>query len=209
MEDFNGADKQFGDLIPAGSIVPLYLHIKPGGAGNGGFLTMSRNTDAQYINAEFAVTEGPFAKRRIFENIVVSGGKTNEKGESIAANISRSKIRAMLESARNIHPDDSSPRAISARQINSWGDLEGLVFLAKVGVEKGSENYPDKNKIALVITPDKPEYKAGGPAAGSVQAPVATPAVPASPAWASASPAQMPSPPAAAPVNNPTPAWAR
>ena len=41
-------------------------------------------------------------------------------------------------------------------------DFDGLMFIAKIGVEKGKpkndgsgENYADKNVLAAVITPDK------------------------------------------------------
>ena len=37
--DFNGADRQSSgfDPIPAGTIVPLTMSIRPGGAGDGGW----------------------------------------------------------------------------------------------------------------------------------------------------------------------------
>ena len=41
--DFNGADRQSSgfDPIPAGTIVPLTMSIRPGGAGDGGWFKQS------------------------------------------------------------------------------------------------------------------------------------------------------------------------
>lgn len=195
--DFNNADRQF-DLIPDNTIVPLLMRIKPGGQGEGGWLRASQNTDAMMLECEFTVLEGPFARRKVFQYMVVSGGKANEKGESIAGGITRSNLRAMLESARNINPDNMSPEATQKRCCpHGWADFDGLCFVAKIGIEKGRDGYNDKNKIKTVITPDMAGY------VFIQQQPVdAAPAVTAPPpAWG-----QTPPPPA---VNsNPTPSWA-
>ncbi|MFQ8735598.1 MAG: hypothetical protein ACLSAH_05745 [Bilophila wadsworthia] len=46
--DFNGADRQSSgfDPIPAGTIVPLTMSIRPGGAGDGGWFKQSQSSDA-------------------------------------------------------------------------------------------------------------------------------------------------------------------
>ena len=202
--DYNDADRQY-DLIPDNTIVPLLMHIKPGGQGDGGWLRASQNSDTMMLECDFTVLEGPFARRKVFQYMVVSGGKVNEKGESVAGNITRSNIRAILESARNIKPEDMSPEATQKRCCPSgWADLEGLAFVAKIGIEKGQNGYNDKNKIKAIITPDMKEY-----------APIQQQAT--TPAWGAPPPAtraqgqaqsQMP-PPQTAPADNPTPSWAR
>lgn len=65
----------------------------------------------------------------------------------------RSMIRSILESARNIHTDDTSEKAVLARKLNSIADLNGLEFTVKVGIEADSR-YGDRNRIATVITPE-------------------------------------------------------
>lgn len=67
----------------------------------------------------------------------------------------RSMIRSILESARDIHPHDNSEKAMLARKLNSIADLNGLEFRAKVSIEP--DNYGEKNKIVMVITPEQPE----------------------------------------------------
>ena len=225
--DFNNADHQQNgfDLIPAGTIVPLVMNIRPGGAGEGGWMKASQNSDAEMLDCEFVVESGPYAKRKLWQFMVLSGGKLNDKGDSIAGNISRSTLRAILESARNIMPDDMGDTAMRSRCVNGWQDFCGIVFLAKIGVEKDKTGqYGDKNKIATVITPDMKDYSDGGQSANAklAAAPAATSssqtASPA-PKWggtppssssapAAASPASMP-PAQSQPQSTPTPAWAR
>jgi hypothetical protein len=69
--------------------------------------------------------------------------------------------KAILQSARGIKEGDRSPQARAA-YVADLKDFDGLMFLAKIGVEKGKpkndgsgENYADKNVLAAVITPDK------------------------------------------------------
>lgn len=221
--NFNSADKQQGDLIPDGVIVPVIMALRPGGAGEGGWLKPSKSSDALMLDVELTVTAGPYAKRKIFTNMVVSGGSVDDKGESKGGKITRSTLRAILESARNINPNDMSDSALRNRQIAGFGELNGIEFLMKVGIEKGQNGYEDKNKVKSVITPDMRQYAAGytkepvvsGPAAtaaapafggGGVPAPAATPAF-AAPAQA-ASPTPPPAQPSE-PTGNPAPAWAR
>ena len=201
--DFNSAEEQRTfELIPANAICPVVMTIKPGGAGDGGWYTASKRSDAMMLNCEFTVTDGPYAKRKIFQYMVVSGGTLNDRGESKAGNITRSTMRAMLESARNLRPDDMSDAAVNKRRTSGWQDFNGLCFVIKVGVEKGQEGYQDRNKIMTVITPDMKEYSpAPQVAAPAAPMPQGASAPSAAPAWGN------PPPPAA--NSNPAPAWAR
>ncbi len=223
--DFNDADHQQNgfDLIPAKTVLPLVMSIRPGGAGDNGWLRLSQSTDAEMLDCEFTVESGPYAKRKVWQMFTVSGGKLDDKGESIGAKISRQSLRAILESARGINPDDMSEYACQGRRINGWEDFNGIVFWARIGVEKDKTgHYEDKNKITCVITPDMKEYgkmseaPAKAPAAsGWGAAPVSSQA-----AWAPRQETQngqsrggnpAPANPAPQPSENatPTPAWAR
>lgn len=206
--DFNNAESGGGtfDLIPDGTICKVRFGIRPGGVGEGGWLTQSKSSDALMVNAEFVVTEGPFAKRKFWENIVVSGGKVDEKGQSIAGNISRAKLRAILESARNVKPDDQSDEAKKKRLVSGYGDFNGMEFTCKVGVKEGDKKmdggkYPDKNIIAAVITPDRAEYQGGG---FTQQTAASAPPSGNAPQWAASVP-----PAAQQQASSAVPAWAR
>lgn len=214
--DFNGAERQSNgfDPIPAGTVVPLTMNIRPGGAGEGGWFKQSGSSDALMLDCEFTVTEGRYARRKIWQYLVVSGGKLNERGESTAGNITRSMLRAILESARNIMPDDAGERAQNARRVNGWQDFCGMTFLAKLGVEKDrTGQYPDRNRIQTVVTPDMKDY--GSPTTGEVAPQTApftnTPSASGATPWGGAQPSEAMYPPqsAAQPASDPVPAWAR
>jgi hypothetical protein len=207
--DFNDGERQSsgGDVIPNGTLVRVIGVIRPGGVSrpgqekvDGGYLTASKTSDVLYLSWEFTVVDGPFARRKFWQNMTVAGGQVNERGESKSWNITKTSMRAMLCSARNIRPDDMSDNAASARRINTWGDLDGIEFAAKVGVSKGSNGYPDKNQIAAVIEPDNKAY--GAIMNGEGGAPVMAAAPMAQATWAK--PAA-----AAAAGNGAVPAWAR
>lgn len=154
--DFNTAPEQrSGDLIPDGTIVPVHMTIRPGNAGEGGWLKRSKAGDSMALDCEFTVTEGPHAKRKFWSLFTMEG---TTEGHQKAADISASRIRAILESAHNIRPDDESDAAKTKRRISSWADLDGLRFVAKVGIEKGKDGYKDKNALAEVITPDRKQW---------------------------------------------------
>lgn len=165
--DFNDADKASGgfDLIPANTVAPMILTIRPGAAGADGWLKKSASSDAEMLDCEFVITGGPFRNRKLWQNMVVSGGKVDEAGKSKAGNITRSMLRSILESARGIRADDDSEVARKSRMVGGYGDFSGLEFVGKIGVEKGTGGYSDKNKLLAAVGPESAQYaeaKGGG-----------------------------------------------
>ncbi|BET37080.1 hypothetical protein [Wolbachia pipientis] len=151
LTDFNNAKLQ-SSLIPKGITVKVKMAIKPGGYEN--WFTKSYTTGSIYLNAEFTVTEGPYAKRKIFQIIGVKSGKASVEGEDVWGESGRSMLRSILESARNIHSNDSSEKAVIARKVNSIADFNGLEFTAKVGIE-ADNRYGNRNRIDTIITPNE------------------------------------------------------
>jgi hypothetical protein len=179
--DFNDAEAQLGgfDLIPRGAIVPVRMTIKPGGfddatqGWSGGYASESFETGSVYLSCEFVVTAGPFAKRKMWSNIGLHSRKGPAWGQ-----MGRSFIRAALNSARGILPQDNSPQATSARRINSFADLDGIEFIARVDIEKDGKG-EDRNVVKIAIEPDHKDYAAmrSGNSGTTMQAP-ASPAAP-------------------------------
>jgi hypothetical protein len=204
--DFNDAEQQQGfDLIPRGTLVPVRMTLKPGGYDDpaqgwvGGYATQSFDTGSIYLAAEFVVTGGEHAKRKIWSNIGLHSAKGPTWGQ-----MGRSFIRAVLNSARNVHPQDNGPQAAGARRIQGFHELDGIEFLARIDIEKDGKGL-DRNVIKLAVEPDHPEYakfmgvpskaKTGGGTSGA-PAQVA-------PSYAAATPASQ-----RAPVSG-KPAWAQ
>ena len=147
------------DLIPAGTIASVQLRIRPGGVGEGKLLKRSprRLRDARL---ELVVVDGPHAKRKFWANMILAGTTGACPG-------SRYQPRTFAQHPRVGTRDQArrSQRA-GARQAHSRPQrLRRHRFIAKIGIEKGKpkndgsgENYPDKNHMAAVITPDKKEW---------------------------------------------------
>jgi hypothetical protein len=151
--DFNTAGPQQSfELIPDGTVVMAHLTVRPGSSGQGGFLRRSKNGDSEQLDCEFIVVEGPYAKRKWWTLLTVNG---ETEGQRKAVEISRTKIRCIIESAYGILPSDESPEAKAKRSIKSWEELDGLRFVTKVEVEEANGPYKAKNKLGEVITPDK------------------------------------------------------
>ncbi|MDN2582768.1 hypothetical protein [Aquibium sp. ELW1220] len=159
--DFNGADTQDAafDLIPANTLVRVTLTIRPGGAGPEGWLTQSKTSTALYLNTEAIIMEGPFARRRIYTRIGFRG-KNAGSGDDTYGNRGRALIRGILESARGIRAEDQSDAARSARMIRSLGEMSGLEFVARIGIERDKDR-PDelgRNAIKAAIGPAHGDY---------------------------------------------------
>lgn len=201
--DFNDAPEQQGDIIPAKTLARVVMTIRPGGHGDGGWLKQS-DSGFEYLDAEMTVTSSPHATRKLWQNIGV-GGPTD--GHQKAAQISRALLRAILESARNVNPKDESGKARQARQVSGWQDFDGIEFAIEIGVEKDKNNqYPDKNKIQKVITPDHKDYQRVMAGETIVPAGVAGNAS-SQPAWGGTQEQQ--SSQAEAKPANPIPEWAK
>jgi hypothetical protein len=149
MIDFNDASQQteFG-LIPQNTIAKARLTIRSGNDFSDSFLTRSKDGNSTYLDCEFVIMEGQFVRRKIFDKIGISGS-------DVWVNMGKARLRAILESAKNISPKDMSEAAISARKIDSFGELEGLEPIIKIGIEHDRSGvYQDKNRIMSIITPD-------------------------------------------------------
>lgn len=169
MFDLNDAQPQMGplgDLIPDGSFAQIRMTIRPGGVDgttpiDAGLLRASRTSDARMLDCEFTVTEGPFARRKFWQNFTVAGGKLDERGQSKAWNISKSTFRAMVDSALGLDPCDESPAAREKRMLQGLKQLDGITFAARIMVEPASSaQYRDANKLANVVLPGDPHYDA-------------------------------------------------
>ncbi|PPE66565.1 hypothetical protein [Caldimonas caldifontis] len=202
--DFNDAEQQPSfDLIPKGTLARVRMTLKPGGFDDpaqgwtGGYATQSFETGSVYLAAEFVVLEGEYARRKLWSNIGLHSPKGPAWGQ-----MGRSFVRAILNSARNVHPQDNGPQAAAARRIQGFHELDGIEFLARIDIEKDGRG-DLKNVIKSAVEPDHPDYArlmglppkasgtghSGAPAAATpprAMPPAAPqrPAVPGKPAWA-------------------------
>ena len=197
--DFNDAEQQQSfDLIPKGTVAPGRMTIKPGGHDDasqgwtGGYATQSFETGSIFLACEFVILDGEYARRKMWSNV----GLHSSKGPAWG-NMGRTFIRAVLNSARNIQPQDNSPQASAARRIQGFNELDGIEFVARIDVEKDGRGEL-RNVVKIAVEPDQADYpRASAPAA---QRPAATYQAPP----ASSAPAQA----GRAPVSG-KPSWAQ
>jgi hypothetical protein len=162
----NAATQSTNNLIPKNTSARLHLSVRPGGHDEGGWLRMNKAGNALMLDCEFTVVDGQYARRKFWGLFTVKG---ETEGQQKAVEISRSNIRAILESARNVKPSDMSADAAAKRRIDSWGDLDGLEFVGIIGVEEDKTGqYGDKNRLSAAVTPDRKEYKQFGKAASDI-----------------------------------------
>ena len=90
------------------------------------------------------------------------------------ANMGRSLVRGILNSARGLSDKDNSPEAQNARRISGFADLDGIEFVARIDIGKDS-NGEEKNDIRQAVTRDHKEYAA---VMGGVAMPMAQVAAP-------------------------------
>ncbi|GIX24878.1 MAG: hypothetical protein KatS3mg122_2109 [Caldimonas sp.] len=157
--DFNDAEQQPSfDLIPKGTLARVRMTLKPGGFDDpaqgwtGGYATQSFETGSVYLAAEFVVLEGEYARRKLWSNIGLHSPKGPAWGQ-----MGRSFVRAILNSARNVHPQDNGPQAAAARRIQGFHELDGIEFLARIDIEKDGRG-DLKNVIKSAVEPDHPDY---------------------------------------------------
>ena len=148
MFDFNNVPEY--ELIPNGTFARARLCLKAGNDPENHWLTISKN-GSKYLNCEFVILEGPYAKRKIYHKIGIEGNLT-------WVEICRRFIKNLLESANAISRKDKSDKAQAARQLEDWSDLDGLEVLIQIGVEEGGE-YEPKNKVQSVITAEHQVYQ--------------------------------------------------
>ena len=156
MINFNDAGPQRSfEVIPDRTVAPLCIKVRPGGAGEGGWLRRSKDGNSEGLDLELTVVDGAHAKRKFWTLLTLAG---TTQGHAEIGDSNRSLLRAILESARGIRPGDNSDEAKKARQVASYGDFNGLCFIGRIGVEPPQNGYAAKNKLVEAITPDRRDW---------------------------------------------------
>lgn len=155
--NFNDAEEQMSyELIPHKTIAKVRLLIKKGNhvtdEFTDGYATLSKAGTSIYLACEFVILSGEFEHRKVWSNIGLHSDNSPKYAE-----IGRSTIKAILDSAHSLHPADRSPEAEKQRTIKSFADIHGLACLAEITInDKG--DMPPRNEIKTFITPANSIY---------------------------------------------------
>jgi hypothetical protein len=147
--------------IPAGTIAIVHMHVKPPGdmAGADGVLKRTKNGDAEGLDAEFTVLEGPYAKQKFYSFMMLVGTTDGQKSMCESTKV---KLKAIVDSARFLDPNDKSPETRAKRTVE-WRDFDGVRFLCEIGIEPARGGFDERNSIVKVITRDMPQWNGRPP----------------------------------------------
>ena len=170
--DFNNVEPNSGssgefELIPENTIARVTLQLEGGDIevpefGRGNFFKASQGGGrAKWMPGVFTIASGDYNGRKIWHRIFVDGDKMSERNVPVAKEIGLRTMRSIIESARHISPDDTTPSAQQLRQLNSIEDLNGMELCIKIGIEKGTNGYADRNRLIVPLTLNQTGYIGG------------------------------------------------
>jgi hypothetical protein len=154
--NFNDAEEQMSyELIPHKTIAKVRLMLKKGNyvtdEFKDGWATLSKAGSSVYLACEFVILSGEYENRKVWSNIGLHSDNSPK-----FAQMGRTMIKAILDSAHSLHPTDKSPKAEKLRIIKSFADLDNLICVAEITInDKGDK---PRNEIKTIITPDHARY---------------------------------------------------
>jgi hypothetical protein len=154
--NFNDAEDQMSyELIPNKTIAKVRLTLKKGNhitdEFTDGYATLSKAGSSIYLACEFVVLSGQYENRKVWSNIGLHSDNSPK-----FAQMGRTMIKAILDSAHGLHPADKSPKAEKQRQIKSFADLDNLQVVAEITINTSGDK--PRNEIKTILTPDHAEY---------------------------------------------------
>jgi hypothetical protein len=177
------------DLLPDKTVAHVVLSLEPGKEGTPENAFTVTNSGLLMLRLCATITEGQFAGRKFWQNLLLGAtkGTVPSEGQQKAINIARSLVRQLLEAGRGVEPSDESAAAVQARSMTSVHELEGLEMWVTIGIDKSKDpQYSDQNRIARVHPYKKgaapPTATDGKPAAPGAKPPAG--AAPKKPSWA-------------------------
>jgi hypothetical protein len=167
--DLNDAETQRDrTLIPSG-VYCLRITVKPGGAGPDGCLRQARNSRSLMLELECTVANGEHANRKVWDYITLEFDQSkrddlppvgSDKLEKYRTSVrmGRTKLRAIIDSAYQLQPNNDSEAARAKRRLERYDVLNGLTFYAQIESKPGGNGYGPRNYIDFIITPDLPDW---------------------------------------------------
>jgi hypothetical protein len=172
--DLNKAEPQRDRTLIPPNVYWLMIAIRRGNSGADGALKTAKNQRSLMLELDYTVVGGDHAGKKFRDWITVEYDETDdpilppiipERLEDFRTSVRMglTKLRAMIDSAYALQPNDESEDACAKRRLNSYLDINGLIFCAQVDERPGSGGYDPSNIIDFVITPDLPDWPKDGP----------------------------------------------
>jgi hypothetical protein len=154
--------------IPDG-VYCLKARVIPGGAGSDGMLRRAKNGRQLMLELEYRVVGGEYEERKFWDYVTVDLDESTNgdlppidveqrKKLQISVRLGLVRLRAIIDSAFRLDPNDRGAEAEKKRSFGSHDYFDGLQFWAQV-VEKPAEGkYGPSNQIDFIIVPGDPAY---------------------------------------------------
>jgi hypothetical protein len=170
------------ELIEPG-IYRLEISVKEGHGGTDGWLKLAKNQRSLMLQLECKVidavtkkgehTSSEHAGKVVRDWITLEFDETDAihlpaitvaelERYRTSVRLGRKKLRAIVDSAHALDPNDDSFVAKEKRKLASYDELNGLRFYAQIEERAGQGKYGPSNTIDFVITPDLPDYPKQG-----------------------------------------------
>src|SRR6516162_1249529 len=154
--------RDFSELIPHNTIVTTQMRIRPGNAGPDGLYKRTAKGDAEGLDSEFVILDGPYVKKKFWDFFLLAGTTDGQK-EMVVTN--RGRLKKILESARGIKKGDTSAENLAKYQAEDK-DFDNIVFIAKIGLKKGEPkndgsgtSWSDKNYLLAAVGPEDRNWR--------------------------------------------------
>jgi hypothetical protein len=157
-------------LIRHGTVARLRGRLTRGA----GSITLERATAHDTLDFQFEVLTGRYRGLRFFEFMPLDisldprlhvwslfcqprVSVSSSMSETCGLSRTMARIKAMIDSALGLDPDDLSPSARPKRIFACVSDLDRIEFVGKVSVDKGRAL--QVNHLARVIVPGDPQWR--------------------------------------------------
>jgi len=107
------------ELIPDGTVTTINIHLRPGGAGEGGLLKRSKDGSCEMLDVEFTLVDGLYKSRKFWNYFVVNGTTQGQAQPSKSAKAgSKPSSTARLGSSPTTCLRRRAPRARSTTKTS-------------------------------------------------------------------------------------------
>ena len=172
--------------IPPG-VYRLRARLMAGTAGTDHLLKVAKNGVQLMLALECTVVEGEHHDRKVWDyitceldeqGVITPLPQDKLKNFQTSVRLGRNRLRAIIDSAYKLDPNDKGEEAQAIRRrFDSYDTFDGIEFWAQVEERPARNGYRAGNNIDFIITPDLPDYpqEAGAPLAVVPSKPVTRP----------------------------------
>jgi hypothetical protein len=156
--------------LPAG-VYRLRAKLMTGTAGTDFLLKRAKNGVSLMLALECTVVGGEYSGRKVWDYISceldlsdVITPLPQEKLEKLQTSVrlGRIKLRAIIDSACELDPNDKSEAAQAKRRsFDAYTAFDGIVFYAQLEERPAANGYRAGNNVDFIITCDLPGYPRG------------------------------------------------